>query len=71
MQLRGGIINDIDNGWPFLPVGQTNQNELFCYFFKHELDLYLEKRKDVDHKIPEKVLNSKFIDNPVIMLIKL
>ncbi len=71
MQLKGGIVNDIDNGWPFLPVGQVEQDELFCYFFKHELDSYLEKSKNIDNQIPEKVLDSDYIDNPVIMFIKL
>ena len=75
-----GFINDIDGGYPFLPVDALKDGRLYCTFFPYELKSLIAERKNdkieitdkfKQEKLYSKINNSNITDNPVIMLVSM
>lgn len=75
-----GFFNDIDGGYPFLPVDALDDGRLYCTFYPYEfkkllkndpykgLDiLNIEQKKDFYNRVEK----SADMDNPVLMFVKL
>jgi len=78
MQLKTGLENNIDGGWPINPVKATSEGKFYTTFFRHELKALLNtgffskqvvnntsKRNELDSLLSI----SGVLDNPIIMLI--
>ncbi|MBU2554148.1 MAG: 6-bladed beta-propeller [Bacteroidetes bacterium] len=78
MQLKIGLENNIDGGWPINPVKATSEGKFYTTFFGHELKALLNtgffskqvvnntsKRNELDSLLSV----SGVLDNPIIMII--
>jgi len=75
-----GFMNDIDGGYPFLPIDAQNDGRLYCTFFSYQFQELAENNPYKDLKILNiekkayfynRISKSKAVDNPVIMLVTL
>ncbi|MCG6191002.1 6-bladed beta-propeller [Maribellus maritimus] len=72
------FINDIDGGFPFLPVDALKDGRLYCTFYPYEFKQLLKNypHKSIDitnieqkNDFYKKIENSNVLDNAVIMLV--
>jgi len=75
-----GFMNDIDGGYPFLPVDAQNDGRLFCTFYPYRFKELIKSDpykgltiKNLNQKADfyNRISKSSEMDNPVIMLVKL
>ena len=75
-----GFMNDIDGGYPFLPVDAQNDGRLYCTFYPYIFKELLKndpykglKILNIEQKTNfyNRISKSKVMDNPVIMLVTL
>ena len=75
--LNAGFINDIDGGYPFLPYDAITDGRLYSviYLYEYKIKKALEKGKfenSMENNLfADKLINSKIIDNPAIMIVTL
>lgn len=71
------FINDIDGGLPFWPDGVINGEKAFSLIYGYQLVSKLEenRRQKIPHpsnfNLEQLIKNTKLIDNPIIMIVKL
>lgn len=68
------ILNDIDGGMPFWPIGNVSGNKVFTYFdgFKYKESLKENDNANDSQKTFTKIISmSEMSDNPIIMIVTL
>jgi hypothetical protein len=77
---EGGFYNDIDGGWPFLPMGTANDDWLYDVFSPSILNEFITEKPFINIKysnikkreeLDKILINSNLKSNPVVMLVKL
>lgn len=80
IRLNSGFINDIDGGYPFLPLGLISKDKAYCTFFAYEMKNMLSdeffakvefKNEDGHEQLLKILEDSNLEDNPIIMIVKL
>ncbi len=75
-----GFMNDIDGGYPFLPIDAQNDGRLYCTFYPYSFKELIKsdpykglKILNIEQKANfyNRISKSKVMDNPVIMLVTL
>lgn len=80
IRLNAGFINDLDGGYPFLPLGLVSKDQAYGTFLPFEMKNMLSDKTFSAVKIKDKDKNADFIqlieasnaeDNPIVMIVKL